>query len=232
MIGGQSGLREPAGWYGKLPALGDFSARRLPPEFVARCDDWLSRGIQASRAQLGERWLHTYLTAPIWRFAWSPGLAGTNWWVGVLMPSVDNVGRYFPLIVAQPCAHAPLHDGPHTALDAWLDHLSATAMATLQPGASVETFESQLAAAPHWDAGLPDAGPVLRRLIGRDRYEAHQPVPLGPWLRGLARQSLLHSLQGHSLWWQAQNAQGGSSISVAPGLPGADQFVELLQGSW
>lgn len=227
-----TGLGEPAGWYGKLPALGDFSGRRLPPEFVSRCDDWLSRGIQTSRAQLGEGWLNTYLTAPIWRFAWSPGLAGANWWVGVMMPSVDNVGRYFPLVVAQACAHAPLHDGPHGALDAWLDHMTHAAMSTLQAGTSVDAFESQLAAAPHWDPGLPDSGPNLRRLIGRDRYEAHQNVSLGPWLRGLARQSLLHSLQGHSLWWLAQNAQGGSSMSVAPGLPQADQFVELLQGSW
>ncbi|MGE5451948.1 MAG: type VI secretion system-associated protein TagF [Acidobacteriota bacterium] len=227
-----SHVHERAGWYGKLPALGDFGGRRLPTEFVARCDAWLSQGIQTSQAQLGDRWLHTYLTAPIWRFAWSPGLAGSPWWIGVMMPSVDNVGRYFPLVVAQACGHPPLHEGPHDALDAWLDHISNACMSTLQPGMSVDAFESQLAAAPHWDGAQPEGGPMLRRLIGRDRYEAPHRAGLGPWLKALARQSLLYNLQGQSLWWLAEQPHGGSSISLAPGLPGADQFVELLQGSW
>ena len=30
---------------------------------------------------------------PIWRFVLLPGLIGSNGWAGVLMPSVDRVGR-------------------------------------------------------------------------------------------------------------------------------------------
>lgn len=227
--GGQTG---EAGWFGKIASLGDFSSRRLPQDFVTRCDDWLSRGISVSRSQLGEHWLNTYLTAPIWRFAWSPGLAGPTWWVGVMMPSVDNVGRYFPLVIAQPFSHPPVHDPAHAAMQHWLDHVAHAAMSTLQAGVNVDTFESQLMAAPVWDPGLPDSGPALRRLVGRDRYESHQSTPLSPWLRGVAQQSLQHSLHGQSLWWLAQNAHGGSSLSVATGLPSAEQFIELLQGSW
>lgn len=220
------------GWFGKVASLGDFSARRLPPDFVSRCDDWLSRGVQTSRQQLGEHWLNTYLTAPVWRFAWSPGIAGPHWWMGVLMPSVDSVGRYFPLIVAQASATAPDSGQDQTALQRWMDHVAHAAMSTLQPGASVDTFEAQLQAAPVWHANPPLGGPSLRRLVGRDRYQGAPHTPLSHWLEGVAGQSLHTLAQGQSLWWLPDSGHGGGSLSMGPGLPGPDHFIDLLQGSW
>lgn len=220
------------GWFGKIASLGDFSARRLPQEFVARCDDWLSRGVQTSRQQLGEQWLGTYLTAPVWRFAWSPGIAGPCWWMGVLMPSVDNVGRYFPLIVAQPTLHAPDSGQEHTALQRWMEHVAQAAMTTLQPGVTVDAFEAQLMTAPHWSANPPNGYPTLRRLVGRDRYQGPAHPSLSHWIEGVAGQSLHNVAQGQSLWWLPDSGHGGGSLSMGPGLPGADQFIELLQGSW
>src|SRR3954470_21220148 len=89
--------RPVAGWYGKLAGLGDFAQRRLPPEWVGACDHWLSGAMRGAREQLGVRWLDIYLTAPVLRFAWAPGVVDPQWWFGVLMPSCDSVGRYFPL---------------------------------------------------------------------------------------------------------------------------------------
>ncbi len=220
------------GWFGKIASLGDFSARRLPQAFVSRCDEWLSRGLQASRQQLGERWLNTYLTAPIWRFAWSPGIAGPHWWLGVMMPSVDNVGRYFPLIVAQPSACAPDSGADHAAVQRWMDHVALAAMGTLQAGVNVEAFEQQLLAAPAWRASPPVGNPSLQRLIGRDRYEGPPQSSLSQWLEGVAGQNLHTQAQGQSLWWLPDSGHGSGSLSMGPGLPGADQFIELLQGSW
>ena len=101
-----TGIEAP-GWYGKLAVLGDFASRRLPQHFVEACDAWLARGVEASRAQLGARWLDVYLTGPIWRFAWAPGVVDAQGWFGVMMPSVDKVGRYFPLLVARPALALP-----------------------------------------------------------------------------------------------------------------------------
>ena len=221
------------GWFGKMPALGDFSARRLPPEFVQRCDEWLSRGLQTSRHQLGERWLDTYLRAPVWRFAWSPGIVGPQWWMGVMMPSVDNVGRYFPLIVAQPSACPPDAGSDQAALQRWLDHVAHAAMATLQPGGSVDAFEASLAQAPAWQAQPPQGLPTLQRLVGRDRYHAGAHPSLAHWLETVANAALHQQVQGQSLWWLPErSASGGGSLSLGPGLPGADHFIDLLQGSW
>jgi type VI secretion system protein ImpM len=49
---------------------------------------------------LGEDWLPTWNMAPIWRFALSPGCCGRDAVLGLWMPSVDRVGRQFPLTFA------------------------------------------------------------------------------------------------------------------------------------
>ncbi|WP_052162392.1 type VI secretion system-associated protein TagF [Aquabacterium sp. NJ1] len=232
MSAGGSAVGSTCGWFGKIASLGDFSARRLPPEFVQRCDDWLSRGVQTSRAQLGERWLNTYLTAPIWRFAWSPGIAGPHWWMGVMMPSVDSVGRYFPLVVAQASAYAPDSGQDHTALQRWMDHVAQAAMSTLHAGAQVDAFEARLMDAPTWQAAPPVGAPNLQRLVGRDRYQGAPHPSLSHWLEGVAGMSLHQQVQGQSLWWLPDSGHGSGSLSLGPGLPGQDHFVELLQGSW
>jgi type VI secretion system protein ImpM len=223
---------QAAGWFGKMAALGDFSARRLPPEFVSRCDNWLSRCVQTSQQQLGERWLSTYLTAPIWRFAWSPGIAGAQWWMGVLMPSVDNVGRYFPLVIAQSCPYAPDSGQDQTALQRWMDHVTQAAIATLQPGLGVDAFEAQLASAPIWQAAPPNNGARMQRLVGRDRFDGVAHPSLSHWLECVADESLHNQVQGQSIWWLPDNGHGGGNLSIGPGLPAPDHFIELLQGSW
>ncbi len=86
---------ESPGIFGKLPWLGDFVTRRLPHSFVEPWDDWLQRGMAATREALGDGWLDSFLTAPVWRFLLPAGSAGPAM-AGVLMPSVDRVGRYFP----------------------------------------------------------------------------------------------------------------------------------------
>ena len=58
------------------------------------------------------------MMAPIWRFALAPGVAGPLPMLGVMMPSVDRVGRQFPLTLAAPMAEAsPLRHSPHTVHD-------------------------------------------------------------------------------------------------------------------
>ena len=91
-----------AGFYGKVPTRGDFVSRRLPWTFVDPWDRWLQGGLACSRDQLGDAWLEVYLTSPVWRFALTPGVCGDAGWIGIVLPSVDRVGRYFPLTVARP----------------------------------------------------------------------------------------------------------------------------------
>jgi len=78
--------------------MGDFAHRRLPEAFRAVWDQWLQRGM--SRLRDRADWTERYLEAPIWCFALGRQVAGDQAWIGVLMPSVDGVGRYFPFALA------------------------------------------------------------------------------------------------------------------------------------
>ena len=79
--------------FGKLPAHGDFVARGLSAAERDRLDAWLSREMVAARERLGEAFEDRYDRAPPWRFT-LPDRSG------VLVASVDGVGRRFPLWLA------------------------------------------------------------------------------------------------------------------------------------
>jgi type VI secretion system protein ImpM len=232
-------LQQAPGWYGKLGALGDFASRRLPSEHVASCDHWLTRAMHDSRATLGERWLQAYLSAPIWRYAWAPGVVDSQWWFGVLMPSCDAVGRYFPLLIAQARVQAPQDRLALDHLELWWRHLIQAALATLNEGASVDAFESDLAAAPPW----PTASRAGRRLaaslvptIGNGSVSLHPLAPhedLSSWVQRLAADELGRRLSGRSLWWPMAAPQSGQhpAIRLGLGLPDGTGFAQMLSSS-
>ncbi len=88
------------GFAGKVPARGDFVHAGLPRDFADPWHDWQSSVIAGSRAIMGETWLEAFLEAPVWRFVLPAGLCGKRAAIGLIMPSVDKVGRYFPLTFA------------------------------------------------------------------------------------------------------------------------------------
>lgn len=88
------------GFYGKIPARGDFVRCRLPASFVAPWDGWLQQVLAASRELMGEDWQAAWLEAPVWRFALDGGICGADPVLGLWMPSVDRAGRLFPLTLA------------------------------------------------------------------------------------------------------------------------------------
>jgi type VI secretion system protein ImpM len=94
------------GWYGKLPGMGDFAHRRVPHEFRQAWDRWLQNGLLQLRGRHAD-WTERYLKAPLWCFVLGDGVIGEPSWIGVLMPSVDSVGRYFPITIVDELVWAP-----------------------------------------------------------------------------------------------------------------------------
>jgi type VI secretion system protein ImpM len=218
-----------AGWFGKIPALGDFASRRMPESFVAPWDAWLSQGLECARGALGDGWLDAYLSAPLWRFGLMPGIVDRHGWVGVLMPSVDRVGRYFPLTIAAAWSDpAPALAG----VEEWLAGLRAIALDCLAPTGGVETLEAALSQLSMPWAGVDtDAEPatipgwaeIPSRLPGDSGLQAALCAAAVPLMR--------NALAQKSLWWPWQADDRGASITVCSGLPGPDAFVGLLDGS-
>lgn len=212
------------GWFGKLPSLGDFASRRLPPDFIEPWDAWLSEGLGQWRQAQPEDWLPAYLASPSWMFllfpdALQPGAVG---WAGVLMPSVDRVGRYFPLTLAQALPGWPCGAEDWQTLQRGLLALDDLAVDALHEDWSVDQLEAALAR-----HGLP-------------RPE-DAPDPTLPWqttagplgrldeaLAELARPRLPATLRGMSAWW-CQTAGGPSPLRLCRGLPPAPDFPRLFQ---
>jgi type VI secretion system protein ImpM len=229
-----SSEQAPPGWFGKLSMLGDFAHRRLPVEVVQACDTWLARCVARSRQELNSAWLDSYLTAPVWCFAWAPRVVDGSWWFGALMPSVDAVGRYFPLLVARPGLTAPCGAQELQQLATWYSDIGRCAVSTLQPSATLAQFEADLAAVMHPSLDVHagsqappphEAGDGTRHL----RVDDGETWPASA--ASVALRSVLPALHGHTLWWPLADTEiKPAQVSVVSALPAAEQFARMLQG--
>jgi type VI secretion system protein ImpM len=154
--------RGVAGWHGKLPALGDFASRRLCSDFLEPWDAWISSGMVQLRLQ--PEWLERYLACPVWRFVLMPDAlpdAGAAFaWMGILMPSVDSVGRYYPFTVAQPMVAGPSCAGELDESLASLTGLENAATDALHEDWDVDALEQALSL-----LGDADEAPGISRCI-------------------------------------------------------------------
>lgn len=104
MTGGNEG-GVTVGFWGKLPARGDFVGAGLKEDAIAAFESWSRAAIAASRAELGDGWDERWMSAPIWRFRLGEGVTGRMALAGLWLPSVDSVGRRFPLFIAGDAYH-------------------------------------------------------------------------------------------------------------------------------
>ena len=230
----------PVGFYGKLPSHGDFISRSVGDEFIDRWDAWLQAGIAQSRTDLGEAWLDLFLTSPVWRFALAPGVIGGGAFAGILMPSVDRVGRYFPLTIV---ARLPPWANPHLVSVAgagWFDWVEAVARRALEQDVlDLETLVSELiasepmlgderlAGAPVEAArsGFPGQGALWH-------FAADAETDMGRFHARLAAGLCGERLAPLALWWSAGSEQIEPSVLMTRGLPPAATFQDLLRSAW
>ena len=233
--------RPACGYFGKVPLTGDFIRHALPEHFLRPWDLWLQTAIECSRADLGERWLKYYLTSPVWRFALSGGICGERPVVGVMMPSVDQVGRYFPLCLA---AVMPRETRPAVVAATeteWFWKAECTVLASLE-----DEFELRVLDAAIRDIGMPASGAPGGQ--GSRQMPSGSDAPLqGSWdalrvdLGGddlhlvypdMLDKLLTHSLAPYSLWWTLGSEDVDPILLACRGLPPADQFAAFLDGDW
>ena len=144
------------GFYGKLPAAGDFISRNLPQEFINPWDNWLQDCLVESREHLGKNWLNTYLSSPIWRFLLGSGLCGSKSVVGIIMPSVDKVGRYYPLTIAAIIEHSPQVPFLFSSRNDWFEQLEDVALMGLENTLDVERFDQFIRTIPSFSTVSPN----------------------------------------------------------------------------
>jgi len=210
-----------AGWYGKLPSLGDFASRRLDHDFIEAWDQWLAKGLATWLEREPAAWLERYLHGPCWRFLLTPGAlqtaapAGAAIWAGVLMPSVDRVGRYFPLTLALPLPVLPAAPVQAQALLNWLHGLEDIALDALDEDWSVDRLEAELER-----LGTPPAQPVVRA------HGEESGVAETQGLAGLLPELL--SPGAAQALWICSDANGRPHWRLTTGLPSDLDFENLL----
>jgi type VI secretion system protein ImpM len=230
------------GLFGKLPNRGDFLRRRASDAFVDAWDAWLRDGLTASREALGERWLDLYLTSPLWRFVLAAGTCGPSPVIGLMAPSVDRVGRPFPLVVV---ASLPADVNPIAAAmrsSPFFERAERLMIDTLaideidfdrfdeQVSALAEPLEAamlppRIVLGSTAAAALDDASASWQIQIG-----STQDLPLV--FEQLLAQRLASLYGPWSLWWSDGSSAVEPSCLIVPGLPAPDTFVALLDGAW
>lgn len=213
------------GIYGKLPAHGDFIERNLQSQFIRVWDEWLQRAINDSRELLGDEWLDNYLTSPMWRFSLGQGIIDSNNWIGTLVPSVDSVGRYFPLTIA---AQAPANLDPFALMinnANTFEFIEQAALEALQEGLKADELSENL----NHSMPLLSATPYNTALFERSQLlvsnHTSQQLNSSGLLYGLARCSFACA----SYWYASTDCV---TEFVSARLPESEHFSSMLTGQW
>ncbi len=200
--------------FGKMPSVGDFFRLGAPQDFVAAWDPWVQSAMLGGQTALGPDWDTHYMSAPIWRFTLCPGLAGARAWTGIVMPSVDRVGRRFPLTLLSQL-DAPDAAACHFANDAFFDRVEDLALAALEDDMTRDRLEADLAALP--------APVVPRSAINGQTATADSTINLGA---ALAARGLNSGGQGAS-YWTARLADT-ARFFMCHGLPDPQRSLGLF----
>jgi type VI secretion system ImpM family protein len=228
--------------FGKLPSHGDFLRRRTSDAFVDAWDAWLRECLAESRAALGERWLDVYLTSPAWRFVCAAGTCGPEPVIGLMVPSVDRVGRYFPftLVAKLPPDVNPI--AATTASAAFFDRLERLVIETLAAdNIDFERFDERVVmlgdalesiTLPPRVALDPGAAAVVGDGAQSWQIPIGSAADLAPVFEQLLSQRLSAIYDPLVLWWTEGSSVVEPSCLIAKGLPHPSTFGALLEGSW
>lgn len=219
--------------YGKIPTLGDFIHRGLSQRQIDAWDEWLQGCISESRRQLADRWLDYYLEAPVWFFALGRGNIDQQGWIGIWIPSVDRVGRYFPFSVIRPFGGGTPLDAMRGARD-WFSAAETLALDCLEEDFAAERLEARLAdlplESPHPElAESPFDSPIQSQAFGR-LFRLGDAPSTNQVLSTIADDSLLQLHPTYSVWWTAGSSAVEAALLISGGMPNSGAFTSMLDG--
>lgn len=209
------------GAFGKMPSAGDFFRLNTPGGFVRVWDNWLQQVMLAGQGAYGPGFDAHYMSAPIWRFTLPAGQAGAGKVMGVMMPSVDRVGRRFPLTLM---AALPT-PGP-----AALDYLSEAALFARLEDVALDALEDTMTRDKLSEVLAQIPVPDMREVVPLPALDsalvissAQGPETLPPSLSGDALEA---RLTGCSLWTAVLD--GVPRMMACPGLPQGQAALGLF----
>lgn len=220
------------GLYGKVPSKRDFIAIETPRGFLNLWEPWMQGGLSASRQSLGEHWREAFLTAPIWRFWLGADLCGTSI-LGAFMPSLDAIGRYFPLtLIAQAGPGRSIPPPELDAQDGWFEIAEHYLLSILDQSATFETVTTGLETLVR----PSDDAPAARRsdlveIAGGFVAQVHQQA-LSDLFAALRVADHADIYAAATFWWTI-GGEGYPPLAMsARRMPDPFQFTEMLTGKF
>ncbi len=219
----------PCGLFGKLPQKRDFIAVNTPREFMVIWEAWLQGGMSASKIELGSRWLKSYLTTPLWRFWLGADICGFPV-AGVLMPSMDGVGRHFPLSVFC-CGDAAdeLAAPQDSTGSAWYYTLEEYLLSVLEEGVDYDVVLGGLNQLPLIQRRLAAvADERITERLGSYFCSAASGDDMGDAFGRLEADHLRRRMRGASYWWTTGGEEHAPTVIVAQGMPDPNVMSEMI----
>ena len=220
------------GLYGKLLSRRDFVAIGTPRALLDVWEPWMQAGMSASRQSLGDNWKQAFLTAPIWRFWLGAELCGTTV-LGAFMPSLDGVGRYFPLtLFACPDERASFPPPELDPQDAWFAEAEEFLLATLEQDATFESVTAGLEriVAPSDDNPIPRRDDTIALQGAMTTQVDQRALPDVFASLRLADHASVYA--GATFWWTV-GGEGFQPLAMsARRMPGPSRFAEMLTGRY
>ncbi len=182
----------------------------MPPRFATCWDAWLESLVIAPRARLGDDWRAAWYEAPVWHFALGPELLAPGRAFGVLIPSVDRVGRAFPFSILGPARAGGM------PLAGWSLRIEALALSALAAGSDPERLDDdlrQLGPPAEPEPGEPGSG---------EPGQSAWPAPLA------GRAAALRP--GESLWWCRGSPRVPAAVIECGFPPGRDVAEAMIAG--
>jgi type VI secretion system protein ImpM len=219
----------PCGLYGKIPAKRDYIALHSPRQFLNVWEPWIQSAVAASHQSLTTEWQNAFLTAPIWRFWWGADLCGSTV-AGAMMPSLDGLGRYFPLTVFS-CAEdrsaiAPPEIDAH---DEWYAAAEEFLLATLGHDISFEEITDALERLEPPRVAFAMAQPPATAAISNGLVARVAGRPL-PELFSSMRVADAGSYSSSTYWWTI-GGEGYEPFAISgTRMPDPFLFTEMLTG--
>lgn len=227
--------RSIVGYYGKIPSKGDFVTQSLPRSFVDPWDMWLRDALANSKMKLGDDWMECYLTTPLYQYVLSPGVCGNQIWLGVMMASVDSVGRYFPMTI---CKSFSDTSNPLILLESnseWLEAAQTLLLSCLEDDFLLPDFEEQLS---QLDADDNDSTITLKK-TSMNRFQdsawnfpVHEKERLGVVYPELVNSMLTTFYSSYSLWRTYGSDLISPGFVISEGLPPHDSITAFMDGQW
>lgn len=220
------------GLYGKLPSKRDFIAIETPRGFLNVWEPWMQGGLSASRHSLGDQWQPAFLTAPIWRFWLGADVCGTSM-LGAFMPSLDAIGRYYPLtLIAYADERRTIPPPELDPQDAWFDVAEQYLLSILDQSATFETTTDGLKALVR----PSDDAPVARRddiIAMKDGMVAQVGQRALPDLFAALRSADYADIYAAATFWWTVGGENYPPLAMsAKRMPDPFQFTEMLTGKF